>query len=303
MRFDESKASFGVCFRKQFNFLFRGQRDIRGDEVGEYAGRRNSLNEGFPFVGHILAEPDNSLREHHDTSPCRFELRRGLVVFDEGPNLHSQGRLRGDGAGHDRTSDAYDERLLTFASGVDDAHDTNDRADLVEIFECGILGHRIALGYDEHKAVLTRVIQGCEGACAPNRQRHRHAGINDHVSDREHGQDRRHLDDIGAGDFHDQGGDITRASLAVAFTLAGIVVVAFFVGHGTPVLPRFGLGRCGAPGSPRSASQRKQRRVEVNRVKGGVGQNDRNEHERIGIPQVIVNIDETRGSRRLSCGR
>ncbi len=122
-------------------------------------------------------------------------------------DLDAECGLPGDGAGHDGAGESDDEGLLAVAAGVDDAHHAHDRPDFVQLLEARVLGLRIALGDDEHVAVLARLFESGEGAGPTDRQRHRDPGKDDYVPHRQHRQDRRDFERLGPGDLDGQGGD------------------------------------------------------------------------------------------------
>ena len=84
-------------------------------------------------------------------------------------------------------------RLLALASGVDDAQDSHNGADLVKVIEVGVLGVGIALGREQHESVLPGAGEGGEGFAASDRQRHRNARVHHHVA---HRNQRKHCRDF-----------------------------------------------------------------------------------------------------------
>ena len=186
-----------VGFREQRDLLFHGDRECRGDEVGEQAGARQVRDEGLPFFWHVVAQVDHALRELDHVAPGDVAFRGGRALIDERFDLDAQ-RARFIGShhrAHARADHAHHDRMLpALAARAHRLDDAGDAADGMEVLDLRRLGGRIALGGDQQEAAFAGLLERRQGARPADRQRGRHARKHHGVAHREYGQDARDVE-------------------------------------------------------------------------------------------------------------
>ena len=214
----EARARIGLL--EQRDLLLGRHRQEGAAQVGHQARARDPRDEGLPLLGVVVVKVDDLVRQGDDALPQGLQLGGvGLGVAERiEAHHHRAARL---GLGLHRQARAHhprNDRLLSLAAGVDQAHDADHARHGVQVRDAGRLGGGIALGRHDQEAALTGPLEGRQRAGPAHGQGHGHPREHDDVADREHGQEGGHL--------HLLLSDIDQALL---------LVLSLVFGHTTPV--------------------------------------------------------------------
>ncbi len=130
-------------------------RKVGGDEIRERAGLTHVVEDACRLLGQIRHQPEHLARRFAEARAERVELHVSRERLTDARDARPHVRLETDGGGDAKTTEPIEHDAVVALAEPDDLHHSSERADVVEVFERGLVELRALLAHDAYERAVS----------------------------------------------------------------------------------------------------------------------------------------------------